>query len=70
MSDTEKKRVPPSDGRKVKAMTYTSLEYDREPEEITGKLTTQPSPFGGLQCWIDGVQVNPESIRTIEEEGD
>ncbi len=64
MSDIGKKL--PGDGTEVKAMTYPSLEYDREPEKITGKLITQPSPFGGSQCWVDGVQVEETTVESVE----
>lgn len=53
----------PPDGTRVRAMTYDSIEYDREPKEVVGTLATRPSPFGGKQCWVSGVQVDPETVR-------
>ncbi len=49
-------------------MTYPSLEYEREEEEVKGILTTLPSPFGVPQCWVNDVQVNPDSVRAEESE--
>jgi hypothetical protein len=49
-------------------MTYESIEYDRPPEKVTGTLKTRPSPFGGKQCWINGTQVNPATVRPVEDE--
>ena len=56
----------PEDGVLVRAQTYDSIEYDREPEEVTGPLLTRPSPFGPPpQCWVNGVQVDPETVRPV-----
>lgn len=68
MSSTDPKL--PSDGTRVTAMTYDSLEYDREAEEVSGVLTTRPSPFGGMQCWVNNVQVDPATVRTSEDDSD
>ena len=58
---------PFKDGDKVKGMTYTSIEYDRDSEEVEGTLETRPSPFGGPpQCWIDGKEIDPATIKGIE----
>lgn len=56
----------PEDGTKVKAMTYDSIEYDREAKEVTGTLTTRPSPFG-TQCFVDGVQVNSDTVSPLSQ---
>jgi hypothetical protein len=62
----------PEPGAMVTAMTYPSLEYNRQAQEVDGVLSTRPSPFGGPpQCWVDGVQVDPASVRAIPAgEGD
>ena len=53
----------PEDGTVVRAMRYESMEYDRAPYEVTGRLLTRPSPFGPPpQCWVDGVQVESKTI--------
>lgn len=66
MSDTGQRRemsqVLPDDGNEVTATTYESIEYDREAREITGTLSTGPSPFG-TKCWVDGVAVDPDTVR-------
>ena len=60
----------PSDGTVVLAITYSSEEYKRDAEPVMGTLETRPSPFGGLpQCWVDGIQVSPESVRPIAADG-
>jgi hypothetical protein len=54
----------PPDGSPVEAMTYASLEYYRDPEKVTGVLSTRLSPFGyPPQCWVNGVQVDPATVR-------
>jgi len=54
----------PQAGSQVEALTYPSLEYDREAESVTGLLVTKLSPFEGPpQCWVNGVQVDPETVR-------
>lgn len=55
-------------GIKVTAMTYPSIEYDTEPEEVNGILFTKDSPFGGEQCWVNGIQVDPATIKAIDED--
>lgn len=48
-------------------MTYASIDYDAEPEQVTGVLATRKSPFGGLpQCWVDGVPVDPDTVEIVE----
>lgn len=54
----------PPDGTRVKAMTYESIEYDREAEEVTGTLTTHPSPFG-TKCYVNGVIVDPDTVIPV-----
>lgn len=57
----------PKDGTKVRGFTYASIEYDRSPIEVTGTFLTTPSPFGDPpQCWIDGVQVDPSTVKLIK----
>jgi hypothetical protein len=59
----------PPDGSHVEAMTYESIEYDREAEKVRGVLRTRSSPFDGPpQCWVDGVQVDPATVRPAAEE--
>ncbi len=56
----------PEPGMQVTGMTYESTEYNRGAYEISGILTTRPSPFDGPpQCWVDGVQVDPATIRAL-----
>ena len=50
-------------------MTYPSLEYDRSAEEVSGTLRTRPSPFDGPpQCWVGGVQADPDTVRAMPDE--
>ena len=57
----------PKDGTKVRGFTYASIEYDRPPTEVTGTFLTTPSPFGDPpQCWIDGVQVDPSTVKLVK----
>lgn len=65
-STRESPKLPP-DGTRVRAMTYDSAEYNTEAEEVTGVLTTSPSPFGTPQCWINGIQVDPHTIEPIDD---
>lgn len=62
-----KKTLPPN-GTKVVAMTYPSIEYEREAKEVTGILHSVETPLTkGLdtlpQCWVEGVQVDPDTVR-------
>lgn len=60
----EPKSSLPENGTQVTAKTFESVEYDTEPEEVTGVLQTKPSPFGGLpQCWVGGRQVDPRTVQ-------
>lgn len=62
-------KMPP-DGATVTAMTYENIEYDREPEEVTGTLTTKPSPFGPPpKCYVDGRVVDPSTVRATQGGG-
>lgn len=72
MSNSEQKnqnqselQLPPN-GTKVTAMTYASLEYDREAEEVTGILVSEPGPFG-IQCEVDEVSVDPTTVRAVTD---
>lgn len=48
-------------------MTYQSDEYEEESYAVTGILHTRPSPFSDVpQCFVDGVQVDPASVRPVE----
>lgn len=61
----------PDDGALVVAMTYPSIEYDRYAERVSGTLSTRPSPFGGPpQCYVDGEQVDPRTVRAAGDAGD
>lgn len=61
----------PDDGTRVTAMTYASDEYDRPAERVTGELHTRPVPaLGYTQCWVDGVQVDPDTVRPAEDTSD
>lgn len=54
----------PDNGSMVEAKTYPSLEYDRPARKVRGKLLKRPVPvFAYEQCWVDGVQVDPETVR-------
>lgn len=54
----------PEDGTEVTAMTYPSEEHEREASEVRGRLFKKRVPFG-TQCWIDGVQVQPETVKPV-----
>lgn len=56
----------PDDGVMVKAMTYENFSDGLEPYPVKGKLKKLPSPFGGFQCWIGGLQVDPETVVPID----
>lgn len=54
----------PEEGADVTAMTYASDEYDRPAREVRGKLERRKvESLNYIQCWIDGVQVDPASIK-------
>lgn len=56
----------PDDEAEVIAMTYPSLEYDREAEEVTGPLEKRPVGWmDRVQCFVGGVQVDPETVRAV-----
>lgn len=58
----------PEEGTEVVAMTYESIEYDRPPTEVRGTITYRPSPFSSVpQCEVDGVQVDPSTVRVVSE---
>ena len=54
----------PGSGSQVVAMTYQSDEYEEESYEVTGVLSTRPSPFGDIpQCFVGDIQVDPASVH-------
>lgn len=54
----------PKDGDRVTAMTFESVEYDTPPERKAGTLKTREVPgLGYTQYWVDGVQVDPATVR-------
>lgn len=58
----------PKDGTRVIASTYPSIEYDREARKVSGKLyTRRVESLGYTQCWVNGVQVDPASVRLSDE---
>lgn len=64
---TARSELPP-EGSKVRALTHDSPEHDREPQRVTGVLHTRPSPFGGVQCYVGRVQVDPDTVRPLKED--
>jgi hypothetical protein len=61
----------PDDGARVTATTYASDEYDRPAVRVTGVLATRPvESLGYIQCWVDGVQVDPATVRPAEDTSD
>lgn len=45
-------------------LTYPSIEYDTEPVKVAGLLrTVHVDVLGYDQAWIDGVQVDPETVQ-------
>ncbi len=60
----------PADGAHVRGMTYESISDDLSPRRMEGRLRTRPSPFGGRQCWIGPVQVDPETVELVEDSED
>ena len=50
------------------AQTLGSLEYDREPREVLGILSTRwTEAFGGYwQCEVGGRAVDPKTIKPVE----
>lgn len=60
----------PEDGTVVEAETYPSEEYDRPAERVSGPLVTRPVPaIGYTQCWVNGVQVDPATVRPAADPG-
>lgn len=59
----------PPDGTEVEALSYPSEEYDRPAERVTGPLLTRPvESLGYTQCWVNGTQVDPATVRAANEE--
>jgi len=57
------KKLPP-DGTRVTAIVPLSIEYDRPAREVSGILSTRYVPaLDYVQCWVDGVQVDPETVH-------
>lgn len=62
----------PSDGTRVKAQTYANTSDDEPSREVQGKLSTRSTPLReaqdlGPQCWVDGIQVDPETVEVLHE---
>ena len=64
------KQQLPDDGTRVKAMTFENISEDLEPREVEGELTTRVvEAFDGyIQAFVDGVQVDPDTVKAVEEE--
>lgn len=61
-----RKRLP-KDGTRVVAYTTPSIEYDRPAQRVEGVLLTRDVPaLDYVQCWVDGVQVDEETVRVEE----
>lgn len=57
------------DGKKVKAKTFESLEYDRPPEDVEGVLTVRyVDTLDYYQCLVDGTPIDPETITRDNHE--
>jgi hypothetical protein len=53
----------------VEAYTRESIEYDRPPQKVRGTLTTHwVAPLNYLQHLVNGVPVNADTIRPIDNE--
>lgn len=62
---------PPPDGTAVTALTYESHEYDRAAERVSGPIRSRwVDALKYWQCWVNGVQVDPASVREVEREQD
>lgn len=54
----------PADGTRVRAMTYGNEDEEVPPREVRGKLATRYiDVLDYTQCSVDGVLVDPETIR-------
>ncbi len=55
----------------VTAMTFASDEYDREPQQVRGKLTKRRvTVLGYTQHLVNGTPVNPSTIKPVEPDED
>jgi hypothetical protein len=54
------------DGKQVTALTYDDLEHDVPPYEVQGILTARQLP-DRIQPWVNGVQVDPATVKPKEE---
>lgn len=58
----------PANGTVVTASTYPSIEYDRDAQEVTGRLSKEPVEiWDAIKCWVDGVQVDPATVKEIKK---
>lgn len=69
------------DGRRVRAMTYASDEYDRPVEPVEGVLRAEPDVpvLGRTCCWVragarpgsfgEWVQVDSATVERLPDEG-
>jgi hypothetical protein len=59
----------PADGTHVAAMTYASDEHEEPSRIVIGSLSTRYiDALEYTQCWVEGEQVDPSSIRVLSEE--
>lgn len=57
----------PADGVTVTAMTYANEDEQIPAREVTGELSTRRVEWlNRTQCYVDGVQVDPETVRLVK----
>lgn len=56
----------PEDGTTVRAMTYANEDEEIPAREVKGELRTRRVEWlDRTQCYVDGVQVDPETVRAV-----
>jgi len=55
-------------GQEVMAMTYADDDRDLPPRQVRGELVTRYVPtLGYRQCWVNGIEVDPSTIKDVGE---
>lgn len=61
------RRHPVEEHQMAEGMTYESIEYDTPAKKVRGRLETREVPaLGYTQTWIDGVQVDPDTVELLD----
>lgn len=57
----------PPDGATVRASTYANADEEVPAREVRGELHTRRVEWlNRTQCYVDGVQVDPSTVRAAE----